>query len=546
MFDCFAVTVNVVSKDDSDRSDDHAVVRVDECSLELRAPSSDQSEAQSKEGSTLNRLDSNIGRGGKTEALGMGQKVDPKKVLRYKFKNIVGPKADPFKLNQAVRMEPELDTLTTLIAVGRYFPVMLNLKEVASVKGQLAFIINDMQQRSEDQGLLIQTSVFSFNKGELVDLLSAEKTQMLFGFELSYIEEDRETVANLTSKILARCSKKLREQGLNPPSIFFYVTFQVGSSSRCYKYLLCDVYNPFQSTAASPENASLSAELQCLLKYISFETPETEILEQEQTSSLDIFFNELVQEKSQRLGVIVSLPVEKKSLGDTVKLADLALKLEKTSRIFHSYTFRLVQSAVAKVPAILVRRSGDLRESRPESRATSNRKSGAKFGTLDIERPSQDAATKKFEERFNSTFGKPKQPKAATVQESRMRPERPEPETLLEKLETCIQDFEARISNRDQFIEMQSELQHEHLEVTKMKLSTNNAMVEELDRLLAAERYQTDYLKNLIKAISEYKWIKDEPKKAKIIQAINELGGMLGDRVITCLLNLLKEPSNAS
>jgi hypothetical protein len=459
---------------------------------------------------------------------------------------VTGPRADAFKLYQALRVDHELDVLTSMVCVGRYYPVMVDLKAVAAVKGQLAFIIHDLQMRSGEEALLIQVSVFSFNKGELIDLLAAEKSQMLFNFELSYLEEDRTSVASMTSKILSRCSKVLREKdSMNPPSIFFYVTFQVGNSQRRYKYLLGDIYNPFKASGTGFEQIVLCDELKSLLKYTSFETSEAEVMGMEETSSLDIFFNELVQERNQRMKLIVCIPTEKNRYEDAVRFANLAHKLEKTSKIFDSYTFKLVQSAVSKVPAVIARRSTQQPESRADSRATSSRKSSG-FGTFDAERPALEISLKRLEERFASTFSKQQPKKASPSKENKSQIERKAPESLIEKLEVCIQEIEGRLATKDSFIEMQTDLHREEREVSKMKLATDNTLIEELDQLLEGERYQTEYLKNLIKAIAEYKWIKDEQKKAKIIQAINELGSMFGDKTITCLLNLLNGVSNAS
>ena len=544
MFEQLAVFLNLVEKDEQDRtkSEEPGVARIDETTIELRQTQSASHDPQSKKPANKGNGDDTLGGLGQ-EGSGLGQSLEgPKKAARFKFKTVIGPKADSFKLNQAIRQEIEADTLTTLISVGRYYPVMLHLKEVTCVKGQLAYIIHDLQLRSGEEPLVIQTSVFTFNKNELIDLLGTEQSQMLFGFELSYIVENRETVANLTSKILDRCSKKLRERSLNPPSIFFYVTFQIGRSAKQYKYLLCDVYNPYQSSSGTREPAVLCHELQCLLKYISFETPELEILEQEQTSSLDIFFNELVQEKAQRFGVVVCVPVERKNAADAARLIDLAVQLEKASRIFHSYTFRLVQSAVTKVPAILVRRTTE----GYESRAPSSRKNSGTFGNLDVERPAEETATKRFEDRFACTFGKNSQKKETPSHRPKDREPPRAPQSVSERLETCVDEMESRLANRHLFIEMQTDLHQEHMEIVKTKLETCNAIIEELDRLLATERYQNSYLKNLVKCIADYKWLKDEQKKAKIILAINELGGVLEDNVVTRILKLLNESASPS
>jgi hypothetical protein len=536
MFEQFAVFVNLVEKDDNKvRVEDNAVVRIDEHHIELRAVSSDSIHQNSKIFDQSDNHDSNVAFGAR-EDQHLGQsKSDPKKVLRYKFKNVLGPKADHFKLNQAIRFEPEIDSLTTMISIGRYHPIMLHLKEVSTVKGQLAFVIQDIQFRSGEDELFIQTSVFSFNKGELIDLLATDKTQMLFGFELSYIEENRETVSNLTSKILSRCSKKLRDLSLNPPSIFFYVTFQLGASTKRFRYLLCDVYNPYQA-----ETSNLCMELQTLLKYVTFETSETEILEQEQTSSVDIFFNELVQEHSQRLSLMVCIPTEKKHLSDAVKLSDFALKLEKASRIFESYTFRVAKSGGPSLPRML--------SQRPTSGGHSQANSAARErpSTFDIERPAMMLHARDDDVRQSGQLGDVVRRADVKAGPDRGRNLAEEAGGVSEMIQRCVEHVERRNEDKDRFIEIQSELLREHLELTKLKMTTNNSITEELDRLLESERYQTTFLKNLIRSIAEYKWLKDEQKKVKIVQAINELGDLLGDKTITCLMNLLVEPSKAT
>ena len=536
MFDSFAVHVSLVEKDDM-KSDKVAVKRIDQNTVELMYQDTQIKKQNSRDEGSQSLFEAKFGLGAKSDSNMSISKASGVIAKKFRFQKVLGPKTESFKLNQAIRQEPEFDKLVTLICVGRYYPVMLDLKEVTCVKGQLAYIIHDMQLLADGQPLHLQVSAFTFSKGQLIDLIGPNKVQVLLGFELNYLELTNKTVTNLTGMVLGTLSRKLEEENLNPPSIFFYVTFQIGDSSHAYRYLLCDVYNPYKTTKDSPEGGDFCPEIKTLMKYIGFERSEQDVMVQEDTDSLDIFFNELVQHKSQHLGLIVCIPTDTKHQAEAFKLLDLASQMDQIMKVFNSYTFKLVHSAINRAPAVLSRMSDGI----PESRTSTVRKSGFMHGTMDAEKESGLVSQQNFEGRLSTSksnhFQTRMQPEGQTTRQF----EDLHPTNLSEKIQDCVFRFEERIKQKDILLEMQTGLLAESISIHRIKQTASNEFVAHLEKSLVEQEYKVEYLKNLVKFIAEYKLLKDENKKAKFMEAIYQLGDTFGDTVVGRLKSLLIE-----
>lgn len=541
MFDSLAVYVSLVDKEEA-KADSAAVKRLDLNTVELTYQESLIKKQGSKEDHSQGIFETKFGLGAKSDSNQSLSKASACTVRRFKYKNLLGPKADSFKLNQTIRQEPEIDKLMTLICIGKYYPVMLDLKEITCVKGQLAYIIHDIQNMADGQPIHIQVSAFTFSKGQLIDLIGPNKVQVLLGFELNYLELTNKSVTSLTAMVLSTLSRKLEEENLNPPSIFFYVTFQIGDSRSSYRYLLCDVYNPYKSNKDSPEGGSFCPEIKTLIKYIGFERSEAEVMEQEDTDSLDIFFNELVQHKTQHVGLIVCVPADNKHQAEACKLLELGEQMDRIMSIFNSYTFKLVHSAINRAPAVLSRRSDDF----PESRTSTIKKSGFHTRTMDAEKEQRVSSQVSLNGALSTSKSQVVQTRMQPEGQRQVQFEQLEPNTLSEMIQDSIFKFEDRVRNKDMLIEMQTVLLDEAIRIHGLKQASQQQAMATLEQALKDREYRLEYMKSLVKCISEYKWIKDKQTKARIMASITELGSDFGDNVISRLKSLLSEDTDKS
>ena len=429
-----------------------------------------------------------------------------KKAVQYKFKRILGPGLETLKLHHEIGFPVDCSKLTTIISLGKYYPTVLNMNDSTMVKGLLGQILKEIFQLAEAGPVQLFLSCFTFHNRSLLNLVESEdtQTQMLFNFELNYLEFDKATHQSLPSKIKNMLSKKLSTFNFNPPMIFFYLSARTPHSPAPFRYLLVDVYQTFLKPAKSGGPSLFSPEVAVMLKYVGFEAQNDSVNAEEQTDSLDLFFNELVQEKQQNFSLFTNVPIGASNLHEAQLLLGFSAKLEAIASIYSSYTFQLVHSQTQKIVPI---RSVDL--------SASSRKS----------KPMQPESS----QRQMDQEERPRQPSAGALQAC----------DLSKKIEDCVEQFSTRLRYKDELVQMQNALLAQIVDFSKSKQDISQSNSEELIKHIEELDYDLKYLKNLIQCIAEYRTTKDESFKSKLVSSISNLTRYFERKTLSGLTLLL-------
>jgi hypothetical protein len=355
MFQSFGLHVNLFEKDagsSKPRTGDPCISRISPKEVEITRSNADNLK-HFDDKRTVYSVESSTDHNRLTESSNTSMSLTSKASFSgptktvFKFDKVIGPNADNFSIYQEIKPVLHTSHLETFISVGLYNPIMVNLADASGSKNQINYIFKSIEELCDGK-ITINLSCFVFNGPSLVDMLSSQSTQMIFGFELNYLQFNKNTHPTMASSLKDIIGKKLREINLNPKSIFYYASVSAEGFTSPFRYLMCDVFQAFVKDAKTPGSV-LAPELSALNKYIGFDANKDEVNLDEQTDSLDIFFNELVQERNQRVTIISCIPIDHHRQSDSYKLLELSSQYERIATIFNSFTFQLVHSQAARM-----------------------------------------------------------------------------------------------------------------------------------------------------------------------------------------------------
>ena len=441
--------------------------------------------------------------------------VDEKTRKNYEFHRVLSPSIGISDTGSQLGVWTEEGVFYVLYSIGKYYPIVLDIIDLSRPKGLLIHTIRNLIEKQPPDslgGIKIRVSCFTFMNSSLIDILQASDSHALYNSSLRYSSFTVESYTNIPLVIKDALSHMLSSLSINPSSIYYYLTIQTGQAQ--FRYLLVDYYQPY---IKRNNTVSLCADLSTLIDSTGYDRAfreDEEARKDEYTS----FLQHMVTDTRVSMNVVTHVPIHAAYRSDIPLYIHLSNTFHRIHLIYSSYTSSIIRRQ-------LYSNGGE----RPSQSQKEERKSPEGRG-----KSFQEEKKEKIEDQ-----AKEEEPVIKRLRKEMGGIEEEERIRILGRIEESIQVYEERIKYKDDLIDMQNRTLKQLVELSAIKKETYSSSFDELKEHVKSLDSDIKYMKHLIKCISEYRSVKDDQWRSKLLTAISSLTKIFDHTIITGLTNLL-------